>query len=69
MAKRKAGQIPQKDGDTDDDPDKDNNPENGENGDNKDLPEPTEKQKKTFKNWLKSFFVRAPWDTGADLGW
>lgn len=68
-AKAAAEQIPQNDGDTEDDPDKDNNPENGEQGDDKDLPEPTEKQKKTFKNWLKSFFAKAPWNTGAVLEW
>ena len=57
------------DGDTKDDPDKDNNPGNGEQGDDKDLPEPTEKQKKTFKNWLKSFFAKAPLSGGAALEW
>ena len=68
-AKAAAEQIPQNDGDTEDDPDKDNNPENGEQGDDKDLPEPTEKQKKTFKNWLKSFFAKAPLSGGAALEW
>lgn len=61
-AKSAAEQIPQNDGDTEDDPDKDNNPD-------KDLPELNEKQKKTFKNWLKSFFAKAPWNTGAVLEW
>lgn len=68
-AKAAAEQIPQNDGDTEDDPDKDNKPGNGEQGDGKDLPEPDEKQKKTFKNWLKSFFAKAPWNTGAVLEW
>lgn len=68
-AKSAAEQIPQNDGDTEDDPDKDNNPGNGEQGDDKDLPEPNEKQKRTFKNWLKNFFAKAPWNTGAVLDW
>lgn len=68
-AKAAAEQIPQNDGDTEDDPDKDNNPGNGEQDDDKDLPEPTEKQKKTFKNWLKRFFAKAPWRAGAVLEW
>lgn len=65
-AKRAAEQIPQKDGGTDDDP---ADPEEEQPGDGKDLPEPDEKQKKTFKNWLKSFFAKAPWNTGAALEW
>lgn len=68
-AKAAAEQIPQNDGDTEDDPDKDNNLGNGEHGDDKDLPEPTEKQKKTFKNWLKGFFAKAPLSGGAALEW
>lgn len=68
-AKAAAEQIPQNDGGTEDDPDKDNNLRNGEQGDDKDLPGPDEKQKKTFKNWLKSFFAKAPWNTGAVLEW
>lgn len=68
-AKAGAEQILQNDGDTEDDPDKDNNPENGKQGDDKDLPEPAEKQKKTFKNWLKSFFAKAPLSDGAVLDW
>ena len=68
-AKRAAEQIPQKDGGTDDDPDKPADPEEEQPGDGKDLPEPDEKQKKTFKNWLKSFFAKAPWNTGAALEW
>lgn len=65
-AKRAAEQIPQKDGGTDDDP---ADPEEEQPGDGKDLREPDEKQKKTFKNWLKSFFAKAPWNTGAALEW
>lgn len=65
-AKRAAEQIPQKDGGTDDDP---ADPEEEQPGDGKDLPEPDKKQKKTFKNWLKSFFAKAPWNTGAALEW
>lgn len=65
-AKRAAEQIPQKDGGTDDDP---ADSEEEQPGDGKDLPEPDEKQKKTFKNWLKSFFAKAPWNTGAALEW
>ena len=68
-AKRAAEQIPQKDGGTDDDPDKPADPEEEQPGDGKALPEPDEKQKKTFKNWLKSFFAKAPWNTGAALEW
>ena len=68
-AKRAAEQIPQKDGGTDDDPEKPADPEEEQPGDGKDLPEPDEKQKKTFKNWLKSFFAKAPWNTGAALEW
>jgi len=68
-AKRAAEQIPQKDGGTDDDPEKPTDPEEEQPGDGKDLPEPDEKQKKTFKNWLKSFFAKAPWNTGAALEW
>lgn len=68
-AKQAAEQIPQKDGGTDDDPDKPADPEEEQPGDGKDLPEPDEKQKKTFKNWLKSFFAKAPWNTGAALEW
>lgn len=68
-ARAAAEQIPQNDGDTEDDPDKDNTPEDAEQGDDKELPEPTEKQKKTFRNWLKSFFAKAPWNTGAVLEW
>ncbi len=67
--KAAAEQIPQNDGDMEDDPDKDNNQENEERGDGKDLPELDEKQKKTFKDRLKSFFVKAPLSGGADLGW
>lgn len=62
-AKTAVEQIPQNDGDTED------NPGNGEPSDDKGLPEPNEKQKKTFKNWLKSFFAKAPWNTGAALEW
>lgn len=61
-AKRTAEQIPQKDNDTDDL--EDAHPEN-----DKHTHEPTDKQKKTFKNWLKSFFAKAPWNTGAALEW
>ncbi len=45
------------------------NPEIGEQGDDKDLPELTEKQKKLSKNWLKSFFAKAPLSGGAALEW
>lgn len=65
-AKRAAEQIPQKDDGTDDDPEKPADPEEEQPGDGK---EPDEKQKKTFKNWLKSFFAKAPWNTGAALEW
>lgn len=61
-AKRTVEQIPQKDNDTDDL--EDAHPENDKN-----THEPTDKQKKTFKNWLKSFFAKAPWNTGAALEW
>lgn len=65
-AKRAAEQIPQKDGDTDDDPD---NLGDTEQDGGKNTPGLAEKQRKTFKNWLKSFFAKAPWNTGAALEW
>lgn len=68
-AKAAAGQIPQNDNDSEENPDKGNNPENAEQDVDKNLLEPTEKQKKTFKNWVKSFFAKAPWNTGAVLEW
>ena len=40
-----------------------------ENSDDKKNPEPSPKQKKSFKNWLRSFFAKAPQPGGADLEW
>ena len=68
-ARSAAEQIPQKDGDTDDDTDKQADPEDEQPDYGKDLPEPDKKQKKSFRNWLKSFFAKAPWNTGAALEW
>lgn len=68
-AKDTAEQIPQNDGDTEDDSDTPNNSKEEQPGNGKNLPQPTEKQKRTFKNWLKSFFSQAPVSNGADLDW
>ena len=40
-----------------------------ENSDDKKNAEPSPKQKKSFKNWLRSFFAKAPQPGGADLEW
>ena len=40
-----------------------------ENSDDKKNSEPSPKQKKSFKNWLRSFFAKAPQPGGADLEW
>jgi phage gp29-like protein len=46
--------------DDDDEPD---------NSDDKKNSEPSPKQKKSFKNWMRSFFAKAPQQGGADLEW
>ena len=60
------------DDDNDDDDDNDNkNDDKGIEDNKKGKPsdKPADKNKKTFKNWLRSFFAPAPCRDGADLNW
>ena len=45
-------------------------PENeAKNGSDGEEPEPSPKQKKSFRSWLAGFFAKAPSRGGADLDW
>lgn len=57
------------DGDNDDDDNNDDGKENGDDKNGKPTEKPADKRGKSFKNWLRSFFVPAPCQDGADLDW
>lgn len=57
------------DGDNDDDDNNDDGKENGDDKNGKPTEKPADKRGKAFKNWLRSFFVPAPCQDGADLDW
>ncbi len=49
--------------------DDDDNDDDNDEGKGNNVSEPSPKQKKSFKNWLRSFFAKAPQPGGADLEW